>query len=118
MIPICHAYPRSADRTRLHAGLATPAARYKTALHALGVALRPEMAEGAGTIALELEASGPIDLAVVQVGDGALISGIACWFKHVRPATQVVGVCDTGRPIWSVQLGEWPSGPTGRARRQ
>jgi threonine dehydratase len=60
--------------------------------------LRPEMAEGAGTIALELEASGPIDLAIVQVGDGALISGIACWLKHVRPQTRVVGVCASGAP--------------------
>jgi threonine dehydratase len=60
--------------------------------------LRPEMAEGAGTIALELEASGPIDLAVVQVGDGALISGVACWLKHARPQTRVVGVCASGAP--------------------
>ena len=59
---------------------------------------RPEMAEGAGTIALELEALGPIDLAVVQVGDGALVSGIACWLKHARPQTRVVGVCASGAP--------------------
>ena len=59
---------------------------------------RLEMAEGAGTIALELEALGPIDLAVVQVGDGALISGIACWLKHARPHTRVVGVCASGAP--------------------
>jgi threonine dehydratase len=60
--------------------------------------LYPEMAEGAGTIALELEAMGQIDVAVVQVGDGALISGIACWLKHVRPPTRVVGVCASGAP--------------------
>lgn len=60
--------------------------------------LRPEMPEGAGTIALELGVTGPIDLAVVQVGDGALISGIACWLKHARPQTRVVGVCASGAP--------------------
>lgn len=60
--------------------------------------LRPEMAEGAGTIAVELEASGPIDLAVVQIGDGALISGIACWLEHSRPQTRIVGVCASGAP--------------------
>ncbi len=60
--------------------------------------LGPEMAEGAGTIALELEASGPIDVAIVQVGDGALISGVACWLKHRRPQTRVVGVCASGAP--------------------
>jgi threonine dehydratase len=58
----------------------------------------PEMAEGAGTIGIELEALGPIDLAVVQVGDGALISGIACWLKKVRPQTRIVGVCASGAP--------------------
>jgi threonine dehydratase len=58
----------------------------------------PEMAEGAGTIALELEAAGPIDVAVVQIGDGALVSGIACRLKHVRPETRIVGVCAHGAP--------------------
>lgn len=59
---------------------------------------RPEMAEGAGTIAVELEALGPIDLAVVQIGDGALISGVACWLKSAQPRTRVVGVCARGAP--------------------
>jgi threonine dehydratase len=58
----------------------------------------PEMAEGAGTIGLELEAAGPIDLAVVQIGDGALISGVACWLKSARPQTRIVGVCASGAP--------------------
>ncbi len=60
--------------------------------------LYPEMAEGAGTIALELQALGPIDVAVLQVGDGALVAGIACWLKHVRPQTRIVGVCASGAP--------------------
>lgn len=58
----------------------------------------PAMAEGAGTIGIELADAGPIDVAVVQVGDGALISGIACWLKAARPATQIVGVCASGAP--------------------
>lgn len=60
--------------------------------------LGPDMAEGAGTIAVELEELGPVDVAVVQVGDGALISGIACWLKARRPETTVVGVCASGAP--------------------
>jgi threonine dehydratase len=60
--------------------------------------LEPEMAEGAGTIALELESLGALDLAVVQIGDGALASGIGCWLKHARPRTRIVGVCATGAP--------------------
>jgi threonine dehydratase len=58
----------------------------------------PEMAIGAGTLGLELEASGPIDLAVVQIGDGALISGVASWLKAERPRTRIVGVCASGAP--------------------
>ena len=60
--------------------------------------LHPEMAEGAGTIGLELEAAGPFDLAVVQVGDGALISGVARWLKATAPGTRIVGVCARGAP--------------------
>jgi threonine dehydratase len=60
--------------------------------------LDPSMAEGAGTIGLELEAAGPFDVAVVQLGDGALISGVACWLKSVSSGTRVVGVCASGSP--------------------
>jgi threonine dehydratase len=60
--------------------------------------LHPEMAEGAGTIGLELDALGPIDLTVVQIGDGALISGVARWLKAAQPRTRIVGVCASGAP--------------------
>ncbi|HUO72792.1 MAG TPA: pyridoxal-phosphate dependent enzyme [Solirubrobacteraceae bacterium] len=53
----------------------------------------PQMAEGAGTIALELEAARPLDLAVVQVGDGALISGIA---RPLKASTPGVSPADAG----------------------
>ena len=42
----------------------------------------PAIAEGAGTIGVELLAAGPFDTIVVPVGDGALIAGVACWIKH------------------------------------
>jgi threonine dehydratase len=58
----------------------------------------PAMAVGAGTLGRELEASGPIDLAVVQIGDGALVSGVASWLKAARPRTRIVGVCASGAP--------------------
>jgi threonine dehydratase len=61
-------------------------------------AREPAMAEGAGTIGLELEAAGPFAAVVVQVGDGALISGVACWLKSVASETRVVGVCASGAP--------------------
>jgi threonine dehydratase len=60
--------------------------------------LHPEVAEGAGTIGVELGSAGPIETAVVQVGDGALITGIACWLKAISPSTRIIGVCATGTP--------------------
>lgn len=58
----------------------------------------PGMAEGAGTIGLELGTAGPFDAAVVQLGDGALITGVACGLKRVSPRTRVIGVCASGSP--------------------
>jgi threonine dehydratase len=60
--------------------------------------LDPATAEGAGTIGLELEAVGPIDTAVIQLGDGALISGVARWLKSRSSGTRIVGVCASGAP--------------------
>jgi len=59
--------------------------------------LDPAIAEGAGTIGVELAAAGQIDTAVVQLGDGALISGVARWLKS-HGDTKVVGVCASGAP--------------------
>jgi threonine dehydratase len=58
----------------------------------------PAMAEGAGTIGFELAPAGPFETVVVQVGDGALSSGVACWLKSVAPETRIVGVCASGAP--------------------
>jgi threonine dehydratase len=60
--------------------------------------LDPATAEGAGTMGVELEAAGPIDMAVVQLGDGALIAGIARWLKSRSPETRIIGVCPSGAP--------------------
>lgn len=57
------------------------------------------LAEGAGTIAVELtRAERPIDFVLVPVGNGSLICGIAAWFKAVSPRTRVVAVGVTGSP--------------------
>ncbi|MBA0126113.1 pyridoxal-phosphate dependent enzyme [Haloechinothrix sp. YIM 98757] len=58
----------------------------------------PRIAEGAGTIGLELEKGGAFDTVVVPVGDGALISGIGLWLKTHAPDVRVVGVCAAGSP--------------------
>ncbi len=65
------------------------------------------IAEGAGTIGVELLRDGPLDTVVVQVGDGALINGIARWIKANSPSTRVVGVCATGAPA---MLHSWRTG--------
>ena len=35
---------------------------------------------------------------MVQIGDGALISGIARWVKAHSPETRIIGVCASGAP--------------------
>jgi threonine dehydratase len=60
--------------------------------------LDPAIAEGAGTIGVELAEAGPIDTAVVQLGDGALITGVARWLKSRAVETTVIGVCASGAP--------------------
>jgi threonine dehydratase len=59
--------------------------------------LDPAIAEGAGSIGIELAAAGQIDTAVIQLGDGALITGVARWLKS-HGDVKVVGVCASGAP--------------------
>jgi threonine dehydratase len=56
------------------------------------------IAEGAGTIGLELRAAGPLDAVLVPVGDGALISGVGHAIKAASPSTRIVGVCPAAGP--------------------
>jgi threonine dehydratase len=64
----------------------------------------PLIAAGAGTIAHELtEALGTgtavlPEVALVPVGNSALILGIAVWLRHRRPDTRIVGVCAERAP--------------------
>ena len=67
----------------------------------------PAITEGAGTIAIELLKSGPLDAIVVPLGDGAVITGIALWTKHHSPQTKIVGVCASGSPA---MLHSWRAG--------
>lgn len=62
------------------------------------------IAEGHGTIGVELLRAGTLDTVVVQVGDGALISGIARWLKAHTPDTRIVGVCASGAPAMKLSL--------------
>ncbi|GLW12420.1 threonine dehydratase [Microtetraspora sp. NBRC 13810] len=58
------------------------------------------IAEGAGTIAVELtrDPGQHYDAIVLPVGDGALINGVARWMKHHTPSVRIVGVNAAGAP--------------------
>ena len=58
-----------------------------------------EIAAGAGTIAVEITAAGlQPDVVLVQIGDGALVTGIGSWMKANSPGTHVIGVTAGGSP--------------------
>ena len=59
----------------------------------------PWIAAGAGTIAVELtEAGVRPDVALVPVGNSALILGIAVWLREHARGARIVGVCAAGAP--------------------
>jgi threonine dehydratase len=59
----------------------------------------PQIAEGAGTIALELCRMGePLDAVFVPLGDGSLIGGVGTWMRRASPSTRVIGVVAEGAP--------------------
>jgi threonine dehydratase len=59
----------------------------------------PEIAEGAGTVAVELcRWASPFDALLVPLGDGALVAGIGCWMKTHSPSTRIIGICAAGAP--------------------
>ena len=54
------------------------------------------ISEGAGSIAVELLMTNEsFDAVLIPLGNGALITGMARWIKHVSPQTQVIGVSST-----------------------
>jgi threonine dehydratase len=58
-----------------------------------------EIAAGNGTIAQEITAAGlQPDVILVQIGDGALVTGIGSWMKATSPRTRVIGVTAGGSP--------------------
>lgn len=67
----------------------------------------PRIAEGAGTIGVELLAADRIDTVVLPVGDGSLITGVARWIKEHSPHTHIVGVCAKGAPS---MVASWRAG--------
>jgi threonine dehydratase len=66
-----------------------------------------EIAEGAGTIAVELCAwDKQFDAVLVPLGDGALVAGIGRWMKTHSRASRIVGVCAAGAPAMAMSWQE------------
>jgi threonine dehydratase len=56
------------------------------------------IAEGAGTIGIELARHEAPDAVFVPVGNGSLVNGIGTWLKHHAPKTKVIAVCASSSP--------------------
>jgi threonine dehydratase len=87
----------SDDPDELHAQAATFAREQGAQLVEDG--REAAIAEGAGTIAVELlRWPKCFDAIVVPLGDGALLGGMARWVKAQCPTTRMIGVCATASP--------------------
>ena len=63
--------------------------------------------EGAGTMGLELaEWPDPIDLALIPLGNGALLAGVGHALRARSPSTRIVAVCAAGAPAMARSLRE------------
>ncbi len=76
----------------------------------------PHVIAGQGTVALEmLEQAPDLDVLIVPIGGGGLISGMAVAAKAVKPDIEILGVeCAAFPSMWNaVHGGNWPvGGPT------
>ncbi len=65
----------------------------------------PAIAEGAGTIALEMtEAGAELDAVLVPLGNGALATGVGTWFRHISPETKITAVVAEGAPAMKLSF--------------
>lgn len=64
----------------------------------------PAIAQGAGTIALELLASARPDIVLVPLGNGALLEGIGSVIRARAPSTEIVAVVAANAPAMKLSL--------------
>jgi len=66
------------------------------------------IAEGAGTVASELERMDErFDACIVPLGNGALVNGMGTWLKRSSQSPVVIAVCPTGAPAMEMS---WRAG--------
>lgn len=74
------------------------------------------IAEGAGTIAAEItDELCELNAVFVPLGNGALATGVGCWFKATMPSVKVIAIVAEGAPCMALS---WRAGypvATGRA---
>ncbi len=65
----------------------------------------PQIIAGQGTVALELaQQLSPIDVVLVPVGGGGLISGIAGYLKAISPQTTIIGCLPENSPVMAESI--------------
>lgn len=75
-----------------------------------------EIAEGAGTIALEISETGLMpEIMLVPLGNGALATGIGAWCHHAEPSTRVIGVVAEKAPSMRLSFAAREPVPTDSA---
>ncbi len=90
-----HLVGRDLDDAKAHA---SEYAR-RDGIHFVEDGREPPIAEGAGSIAVELMAwPEPIATVLIPLGNGALLGGMGTWIRHASPSTRVIGVCAAGAP--------------------
>jgi threonine dehydratase len=68
---------------------------------------QPAVAEGAGTIALELtQQTASADIVLLPLGNGALAAGMGTWLKHAWPETTTIAVAAAGAPAMAISWRE------------
>ncbi|WP_294107420.1 pyridoxal-phosphate dependent enzyme [Sphingomonas sp.] len=71
---------------------------------------------GQGTVALEMIADvGGLDVVVVAIGGGGLLSGMAVVLRALSPRTEVIGVQGDHYPAMAKAVGRWPGHVPGGA---
>ena len=62
------------------------------------------IAEGAGTIALELRGVPAFDAVVIQLGNGALLAGVGAALRHFAPDTEIIAVVAENAPSMKLSI--------------
>lgn len=73
-------------------------------LHFVEDGAEPAIAQGAGTIALELLDDARFDVIAVPLGNGALLAGIGSVLRHLAPHTEIIAVVARNAPAMKHSL--------------